>query len=862
MPLSPPNLDDRNFSQLLAEAQTVIARSCPEWTDRSPGDPGIVLLELFAHLTEVMIHRLNRLPEKAYVEFLRLIGVTLHPPTAASVALRFSASRAPDHPLEIPKGTRVAVGRSAGGAEPAVFVTSKAAMIDPGSTETDVLAHHCELVEAELAGFGTSLPRLSVAARKAPIVAPTRDGLDLIVGVEAIAGELAERAPARKHEGKTYRIWKEVEDFTELGVDRFVYVADRMTGTITFAPEVKLRDTEGELNLAPASLAEIPQAGREIRLWYRCGGGREGNVAANTLTTLKDTIAGVQVTNPTPATGGRAAETLENALLRGPHELHSLRRAVTASDFELVAERSGAVARAKAFTKARLWTHAAPGTVEVLLVPFVPEEALAGGQATAEMLRQHQTEEARVRIQKALDQRRPLGTTCLVDWVRHKTISVCARVVVHRGEDAVAVQRRVLDRLYQTINPLPTKIHPSGWRFGQPLRASNLYDIILSEPGVSYADRVRLVVDEVPGKSVSSLAADAFQGRTWYAGSGDAVFRSINDGDGWELISRFAGEEVDSVSVHRGVAGIVAVSTRLGDQKKGSRIYMSADCGESWTSTAQTAFTVEDISWISREGVPVLLVATDVGLYELPLRQGASPVQVLVDPQNQDLGFYAVATSTDFRGGVSVAVAARATDGVYLSSQAGQPGTFTHIGLKGEDVRVLAVQYDGPRSFLWAGVAVVGNEPGKGGFSWELRGSAAPPEGWRQFQRGWVGGSCRSLAFQGTKVLAATHHAGVVWLDSNSRDAGWQGPAVGCGLPIRDVELIFQPVNAVAVDGENRLILAGGPAGVFRSNDGGSQYENCSTREFSEKVTLPETWLFCSGQHEVDVVSEDEAERD
>ena len=862
MPLSPPNLDDRNFAQLLDEAQAVIARSCPEWSDRSPGDPGMVLLELFAHLTEVMIHRLNRLPEKAYVEFLRLIGVKLHPPAAASVLLRFSASRPPDRPLEIPRGTRVAVGRSTAGSEAAVFVTSKVAAIQPASTDVEVLAHHCELVEAELAGFGTSLPGLSVTARKPPIIAPTRDGLDLIVAVEALPGELTERSPARKYEGKTYRIWKEVEDFTELGVDRFVYVADRMTGTITFAPDVKLKESEGELSAAPLSLAESPQTGREIRLWYRSGGGPEGNVAANTLTTLKDTIAGVQVTNPTPATGGRAAESLQNALLRGPHELHSLRRAVTASDFELVAERSGAVARAKAFTKARLWTHATPGTVEVLLVPFVPDEALAGGRATAETLRQHQTEEARLRIQNSLDARRPLGTTCLVDWVRYKTVGVGARVVVHRGEDPVAVKNRVLDRLYQTINPLPTKIHPSGWRFGQPLRASNLYDIILSEPGVSYADRVRLVVDEVPGNRVASLAADSFQARTWFAGSGDAVFRSTNDADGWELIGRFPGEEVDSVRTHGSVAGVVAVSTKLTSSQKGSRIYTSTDCGETWTSTAQTAFTVEDIAWILREGVPVLLLATDVGLYELPLRPGASPVQILVETQNQDLGFYAVTASIDFRGAISVAVAARGTGGVYLSSQAGQPGTFANIGLKGEDVRVLSVQYDGPRSFLWAGVAVAGNEPGKGAFSWELRGSEAPPEGWRQFQKGWVGGSCRSIAFLGTKVMAATHHAGVVWLDSNSRDAGWQGPAVGCGLAIRDVELIFQPVNAVAVDSDNRLILAGGPAGVYRSDNGGSQYENCSTREFKEKVTLPETWLFCSGQHDVDVVSEDEAERD
>ena len=67
MPLPLPDLDDRTFEELLAEARRQIARSAPDWSDLSAGDPGMVLLELFAHLTETMIYRLNRLPEKSVV---------------------------------------------------------------------------------------------------------------------------------------------------------------------------------------------------------------------------------------------------------------------------------------------------------------------------------------------------------------------------------------------------------------------------------------------------------------------------------------------------------------------------------------------------------------------------------------------------------------------------------------------------------------------------------------------------------------------------------------------------------------------------------------------------------------------------
>ncbi len=862
MALKSPNLDDRDFNQLVEEARRWIARACPQWTDLSPGDPGIVILELFAYLTETMIYRLNRLPEKAYVEFLRLMGVKLSPPVASSVTLRFTLSRAQDTPLEIPRGTRVTLGRTGTSNEPPVFITLQPLVIHPGQTEAEATAYHCEMVEAELAGTGTGMPGLSITARRPPLVAPTNEGLRLIVGVEAEADELTGRAQALKYNGKAYRIWSEVENFSNLQGKRLVYTVDHVTGTITFAPAVQLKGSDDQLEQTPEALAEIPKAGREIRLWYCRGGGLEGNVAAHTLTTLKDPVPGVSVTNPQPATGGRAAESLQNALVRGPQELHSLQRAVTASDFELLALRSsGAVARAKAFTKAMLWVHASPGTIEVLLVPYVPEEQRAGGVVTEEELKAQESDEALQSIQRSLDERRPLGTMCLVNWVRYKKVRVEARAVIHRGEDADAVRSRVLTRLHQSINPLPSPLPSAGWPFGHPLRASHVYDIVLAEPGVSYVDKVRLLVDEVPEADINSLAADAFQANTWYAGTASTLFRSVDDGDGWELIYRFPEETIGLIRVNRFRAGMVAIVTELSGGG-GARLHVSDDCGETWRPLAQTAFAISDLAWTSREGLPLLLLATDDGFYELSLQPGASPVQILVDPAKSTLGFYAVTASVGIRGTFFVAIAARGTGGVYLSSQGGQPGSFKHIGLRGEDVRVLEVQQDGVRTFLWAGITVAGNEPGRGAFRWELQGST-PPATVTPFQRGWDGGSCHGLAFKGSYVFAATHEKGVLWLDlSKGDEAAWHQPVLGCGLPIRDVERNFHPIEVIAADPQQRLVMAGAQQGIFRSRDNGTSYENCSGKEFRDKVTLPGTWLFCSGDHAVEVVTEDEAERD
>lgn len=861
MPLIPPNLDDRDFKKLLDDAKDVIKKHSPVWTDLSPSDPGMVLLEAFAFLTEVMIYRLNRLPEKAYVEFLRLLGVKLDPPSAASVQLRFSLSRAKDHLIEIPRYTRVTTARSGAAAAAPVFVTAFAARINSGMQEVRVRAYHCEPVEGERLGVGNGTAGQTFTVKRPPIIAPTGDP-DLTVGVEASPEEMDERVPALKYGDKIFRIWREVANLAEIGADRFVYLVDRVSGTITFAPALRMPGEEGQLNLQPSALGEVPNSGREIRAWYWRGGGAEGNLPANTLTTLKDGIPGVEVTNPAPASGGRPAETLENALLRGPQQLHSLRRAVTARDFEQFAERSerspGSIARAKAFTRAAFWKHAVPGTVEVLLVPwYLPEDQRSNGSVTAAKLREQATEEVRAGIQAALDERRPLGTMCLVDWVRYKTVRVKARVVVHRGENAAAVKSRVLDRLHQSINPLPTPLRPSGWRFGEPLRQFDVYDTVRQEPGVRYVDDVVFQVDGVPDTQITAIAVDAFQPRTWYAAAGEMLYRTLNDGEGWEPSGSFPGETVEVVRAHPKTPGILVIATSL--QSEGARICVSMDCGENWQQAAQLTFRVNDLAWMIREGVSVLLLATEKGLYELPLQPEASPVQVEVDPQNPSRGYYAVTTTITIRGTAYVAVAAQSTGGVFFSDRGGKSKTFSYSGLKGEEVRVLEVQQEGPLSFLWAGVYAQGNEPGKGCFRLEIEGSA---EGWRAYTKGWDGGSCRAIALQGARVLAATHHSGVVGLDSSKEDSSWQTSGIRCGLPLRSGERIFHMVDAVAARVENErgpaLIMAGGPEGVYRSADGGGEYKECSGREFRDKVTIPQTWLFCSGEHEIDVMSEDE----
>ena len=121
--IDPPNLDDRTWEDLKNQALALRTRYAPEWTYDSPSDLGVTLVELFAWLVEGLIFRLNRVPDRSYVEFLNLLGVTRHPPQPAETLLRFTIS--PNLPgLRIPAGTQATTTPSEKAA-PVVFETDE-----------------------------------------------------------------------------------------------------------------------------------------------------------------------------------------------------------------------------------------------------------------------------------------------------------------------------------------------------------------------------------------------------------------------------------------------------------------------------------------------------------------------------------------------------------------------------------------------------------------------------------------------------------------------------------------------------------------------------------------------------------------
>jgi hypothetical protein len=88
MPIPLPSLDDRTFADLTGEARALIPVLLPEWTDHNPSDPGIVLVELFAWLTEMLIYQADQVPDAHVEKFLALLGAPRHPGVSLEDATR------------------------------------------------------------------------------------------------------------------------------------------------------------------------------------------------------------------------------------------------------------------------------------------------------------------------------------------------------------------------------------------------------------------------------------------------------------------------------------------------------------------------------------------------------------------------------------------------------------------------------------------------------------------------------------------------------------------------------------------------------------------------------------------------------
>ncbi|MFE5409426.1 putative baseplate assembly protein [Microbacterium sp. NPDC056569] len=325
-------------------------------------------------------------------------------------------------------------------------------------------------VDDEILGLSEGVPGQTFVLQQRPVV---DDGEPFVVEVGT---------------GSGWDEWTEIDSFAGVGDDGRRVMVDRARATVTFPPAV--READGSLREYGAT----PPKGAPLRVpRYRVGGGLAGNVGAGKLSVLRSTVPFVsEAVNRSAAHDGTDGETVEEAKVRGPLALRTRDRAVTLEDYEQLAKRAApGVARAHAV--------AAPEALGVRLL-VVPTAAVdADGRIAFDDL--VPGAELLGAIADDLEPRRMAGTRLVIEPPSYQGVTVVAKIVAHPRVAVDRLRAEALAALYGYFDPIRGGSAGTGWPFGRPVLAGEVYSVLQSLPGTELVDEVLLfAADPATGK--------------------------------------------------------------------------------------------------------------------------------------------------------------------------------------------------------------------------------------------------------------------------------------------------------------------------------------------------------------------------
>jgi baseplate J-like protein len=124
MTLRAPRIDSRTSGEVVGQVKELLAAHTAKWPDFHP-DKGAsrALIEIFGRFAELIIARLNQVPEKNFLAFLDMIGASLLPPQPARAPLTFSLVNGSIQDGLVPAGTQIAAAPAEGETTPVIFET-------------------------------------------------------------------------------------------------------------------------------------------------------------------------------------------------------------------------------------------------------------------------------------------------------------------------------------------------------------------------------------------------------------------------------------------------------------------------------------------------------------------------------------------------------------------------------------------------------------------------------------------------------------------------------------------------------------------------------------------------------------------
>lgn len=284
-----------------------------------------------------------------------------------------------------------------------------------------------------------------------------------------------------EEEPKSWSGWEIVEDFSKSGPDDRHYQLDPETGRILFGNGLNGR---------------VPLTTERIRArFYHHSGGATGNVPRllqwNLGVNLPDGTQTLWRQNWTAATGGKDAESLDEAKGRSRQLFRTQFPMLTAKDYETQALRTPglrvALAKVVANFNPKIPILKLPGEVTVVVAPQPPPKT-AFPNATP-----IRPSEGFLRtVRNYLETRRLVTTNIHVVGPHYVKVAVRGRVFLKKGASASEVGQAVRKALSEFLDPIRGGPDGDGWQFGRSVFPSEIYQQLAKIAGVDYVAGVAL----------------------------------------------------------------------------------------------------------------------------------------------------------------------------------------------------------------------------------------------------------------------------------------------------------------------------------------------------------------------------------
>ena len=416
------------------------------WNDFEEDSSGVMLLEAFAYIVDLLLFYLDRQANEAYlptaterqnlINLCKLIGYSPAgaQPAQADITVSINEPHATD--VTLPEGAQI---ETQGGV---IFETKEDAVIRAGESSVVVGAAEGETFE-ELVG-------VSDGERNQEFYFPRSGVIEVI---ELTVADLT---------------WDAVNSLVDQTSDSRSYMAEL--------------DAWGRVRISfgDGVNGQVPRSGSRIMARYRIGGGVRGNVAPNTLTNVRDIAADedgnrvpVSVTNKAWASGGSEPKSAGSIKLWAPRFFETQNRCVTQQDYETFAKTYnapdvGAIAKARAVCRER------SGEANVIRCYILTYDSTAGTVSLA-------PQTLKTSLLAYLNQYK-----MMTDWVeiedgKWRAVNFSGTLTVTSGVKADTVLSTVRKVLESLLN-IETR------EMGESLRISDVYAAIDNVEGVLHVE--------------------------------------------------------------------------------------------------------------------------------------------------------------------------------------------------------------------------------------------------------------------------------------------------------------------------------------------------------------------------------------